>query len=328
MRICISSGHSTKCQGAVGYLNEKEEATRVVDEVARCLDEAGYAVEKFHDTVSDDQQECLNRIVDWHNAQGLRDYDVSVHFNASDSHEGHGVEVFYGSPKQMAADISSAISVVSGLKNRGAKPDPGLFFLSHTAAPAVLIEVAFCDNAKDCDLYRAHFDLICEAIASSLVGETDEIPEPEPEPEPEGELFYARGKCSHFGGSQDQGVSPSEGLAFHYELTEANQHLFVPIQPKGTTGLARRLNAKAVNYCAARWDYSVTPKEMLAGPQMALVTNPATGRSTLAFPVDWGPNDQTGRVTDLSPALMEDLGLETDDEVIVVYPAPSDNGEA
>ena len=53
---------------------------------------------------------------------------------------------------------------------------------------------------------------------------------------------------------------------------------------------------------------------------MALVTNVNTGRSTAAFPGDWGPNDQTGRVADLSPALMRDLDLETDDVVEVVYP--------
>ena len=112
-------------------------------------------------------------------------------------------------------------------------------------------------------------------------------------------------------------MSDSEGLAFHYALTEANQHLFLPLQPLGTSGLARRLNAKAVHYVACRWDYSVTPKEMLAGPQMALVTNTKTGMAQTAFPADWGPNDQTGRAADLTPALMRDLGLETDDDVEV-----------
>ena len=49
MRICISSGHSTKCQGAVGVANEVEEATTVVDEVAIYLNDAGVQVHKFHD---------------------------------------------------------------------------------------------------------------------------------------------------------------------------------------------------------------------------------------------------------------------------------------
>ena len=57
------------------------------------------------------------------------------------------------------------------------------------------------------------------------------------------------------------GVSASEGLAFHYEINPDNQHLFLPLVPAGTSGLARRLNAKAVRYLACRWDYAVTPKK-------------------------------------------------------------------
>jgi len=321
MRICISSGHSTKCQGAVGILNEVEEATAVVDEVTIYLKDMGYAVEKFHDTVSKTQNENLNRIVDWHNAQGNRDYDVSVHFNASESHEGQGVEVFYYNEQKLAADISAAISNVSGLKNRGAKQNKGLFFLAHTAAPAVLLEICFVDHAGDAEKYRTYFPLICEAIATILGG--DELPvEPETEDDV---LFHTRGKCSYFGGSGDTtGVAEDEGLAFHYAITEANQHLFVPFQPVGTSGLARRLNGKAVRYIACRWDYAKTPKEMLASDTKALVTAVATGISQTAFCADWGPNSATGRVADLSPALMEDLGIETDDEVIVTYPAPED----
>ena len=43
-----------------------------------------------------------------------------------------------------------------------------------------------------------------------------------------------KGKCSWFGGPNDKGVSPSEGLAFIYELDDA-PHLFLPQQPPGTT---------------------------------------------------------------------------------------------
>jgi hypothetical protein len=66
--IAISSSHSTKCQGAVGLINEVKEATRVVDRVTDEL-RAACLCRKFHDTVSDDQSENLNRIVDWHNSK-------------------------------------------------------------------------------------------------------------------------------------------------------------------------------------------------------------------------------------------------------------------
>jgi hypothetical protein len=60
---------------------------------------------------------------------------------------------------------------------------------------------------------------------------------------------------------------------------------------------------------------------MLADPhQLAVVRSKRTGREAFAWPADWGPNEDTERVADLSPFLMEKLELETDDEVEVIYP--------
>jgi N-acetylmuramoyl-L-alanine amidase len=126
-----------------------------------------------------------------------------------------------------------------------------------------------------------------------------------------------RGKVSWFGGPQDMGVSPTEGLAFIYEVEQA-PHLFLSYQPPGTTGLARRLNPDAL-YIACRWNYDETPKESLL-EGMALVQNVRTGRFLRAHPADWGPHDDTDRAADISPGLMALLGLQTDDEVEVTYP--------
>jgi len=129
-----------------------------------------------------------------------------------------------------------------------------------------------------------------------------------------------RGKCSWFGGPSDTGVSPSEGLAFIYELDDAPE-LFLPYQPSGTTGLARRLDPEKF-YIACRWDYAVTSKEDLLDIKVR-VSSPKTGRYFEATPADWGPHVDTGRVADLSPALMAALGITTDDEVEVSIPVPS-----
>jgi N-acetylmuramoyl-L-alanine amidase len=126
-----------------------------------------------------------------------------------------------------------------------------------------------------------------------------------------------RGKCSWFGGPQDTGVSPSEGLAFIYKVEDAPQ-LFLPTQPSGTTGLARRLDPE-VFYIACRWDYNQYPKPSLL-QHMALVRAPKTGRKFLVYPADWGPHSDTDRVADISPGLMAALGIQTDDEVEVTYP--------
>src|SRR5262245_54716549 len=132
------------------------------------------------------------------------------------------------------------------------------------------------------------------------------------------------GKVSHFGGPEDMGVAPDEGLAFIYEV-EDQPHLFLDEQPPGTSGLARRLNPD-VFYIAMRWDYDETPREMLL-EQVALVRSPKTGMVYTATPADWGPHVDTGRIADISPGLMEALGIETDDEVEVIFPYEEEEGE-
>jgi len=314
------------------WLDEYDENVRVVKQVGENLREAGVEVETYWDTVSTDQQECLKRIADWDNQAfgGKHDLSVQIHFNASNG-QGHGCEVFYTSSagREYADAIVDAICEASGLTNRGPKDDDsigGLYFLSHTEAVAVLVEVCFGDNETDCVTYFDEFDNICEAIDRAIcaVGDHDdgdvEPPGPTPEP-PEGVLFYAEGTCSTFGGPDDTGVSPSEGLAFIFSVAEA-PHLFLGFQPSGTTGLARRLDPTCF-YVACRFDYSVTSKETLRDSgQMVLVTNKQTGVCRLAHPADWGPHGDTKRVADLSPGLAESLGVETDDEVTVVYPYP------
>jgi N-acetylmuramoyl-L-alanine amidase len=316
--IAISSGHGAKVAGACGIIREHEEAVRVVNQLAVELQHCGVNVYTFEDTVSTTQNENLNRIVDWHNSR-QRDLDISVHFNAYEQvSKPMGCEVLYVTQAALANQLSAAIAEV-GFINRGPKKRTDLFFLNNTAMPAVLLEVCFVDSEADCDIYAAEFKEICINLAEALGGDEGVVP-PEPEPPSGDYLFETTGACSHFGGPDDMGVSASEGLAFHFEINPDNQHLFLPLVPAGTSGLARRLNAKAVHYIACRWDYAVTPKSMLATDLMALVTNPRTGRSTCAYPADWGPNEATDRVADLSPALMEDLDLQTDDVVEVVYP--------
>jgi hypothetical protein len=214
---------------------------------------------------------------------------VSVHFNASNG-QGHGCEVFYTSSagKEYAKRIVDAICDASGLTNRGAKDDDdigGLYFLSHTNEVAVLIEVCFGDNEQDTVTYYDEFDNICEAISNAIADEEGMVPEPEPDDDDV--LFQATGTCSTFGGPDDLGVSASEGLAFIYDYDEA-PYLFLPKQPPGTTGLARRLSPD-VFYLACRWDYDRTSKLMLKNSgYMALVTAKKTGISRLAHPADWG----------------------------------------
>jgi hypothetical protein len=322
MKIVISSGHGKLIRGASGYLDEVDEARKVVNAVADLLKNSGVGVKVFHDDVSTSQNENLNRIVDYHNAQN-RDLDISVHFNAyQTTTKPMGTECLFVTQEDLASEVAAAISHASGFINRGPKERDDLFFLNNTSEPAILIEVCFVDSTADAELYDRNFGEICEAISVAVSGVPipNEGPEPEPEPPPSGALFTATGKASYFGGPNDEGVSRTEGLAFISSIDQA-PHLFLPYQPAGTTGLARRLNPY-VNYVACRWDYSVTPKPDLL-KAVALVRAIKTGISLKAFPADWGPHVDTGRVADLSPGLMDDLGIKTDDEVEVVLPAPA-----
>jgi N-acetylmuramoyl-L-alanine amidase len=319
VKTVISSGHSKFVRGAAGPspwgLDEVNEARRVVALVATILNGSGVPTKTFNDDVSTTQNENLNRIVDFHNAQ-VRDLDVSIHFNAYEqTSKAMGTECLYLTQSELAADVASAIADAGHFLDRGPKKRTDLFFLNKTDMPSILIETCFVDSKADADLYRKHFEAICTAIADALSGEKTVLPFTEqlgPEQE-----FYAVGKCSHFGGPNDDGVSADEGLAFIDDIEQMPQ-LFLPYQPEGTTGLARRLNP-FIHYLACRWDYDVTSREMLR-EEVALVRNNKTGVALKAFPADWGPHEDTGRIADLSPGLMDDLKLRTDDEVEIIFP--------
>lgn len=152
-------------------------------------------------------------------------------------------------------------------------------------------------------------------------------------------LFLGTGKMSTFGGPDDSGVGPNEGLA----LVGRNDlgiwpwsSLFLPYQPYGTTGLARRLDPKAF-YIAMRWDellkpfgvsYFIAPGAVhddaiaMVRHSYVRLTNPRNKLTIFARPVDYGPGDgrvidgkqdpDTGRLADLSPGAAAALGLVTD----------------
>jgi hypothetical protein len=142
-------------------------------------------------------------------------------------------------------------------------------------------------------------------------------------PAPPTKAYELAGRMSTFGGPHDTGMSASEGLAIldDADLAAFNAY-FLPEQPPGTSGLGRRLNPDAF-YIACRWNYDVTPRRHLKAIKVQ-VTNPASGKTALAQPVDWGPHIATGRVTDLSPGIARNLGLETDNECRVLVPLPAD----
>lgn len=144
------------------------------------------------------------------------------------------------------------------------------------------------------------------------------------------QVLVISGRMSTFGGPADGPAAGNrrrdwlaEGLALLAPADVQDPRLskiFLPEQPPGTTGLARRLNPRAF-YVACRFDYKKTPKSFLRTADLR-VRNPRTGAAVNAVAADWGPSEASGRVADLSPGLADYLGLTTDDECEVIVPMP------
>ena len=185
--IVCSSGHGKYIRGAAGspippYLDEVNEARRVVERTAQILRDAGVSIKTFHDNTSHDQNTNLQTIVNYHNAQS-RDLDVSVHFNAYNTTSSPmGTECLYVSQSSLASDVSLAVADAGDFINRGPKKRTDLYFLNNTNEPAILIETCFVDSKADADLYHRNFELICHAIAEVISGKSLAAPEP-PDPE-------------------------------------------------------------------------------------------------------------------------------------------------
>lgn len=171
--VTISPGHFGKGTGAVSLLDEAVEAGRVAREVVRLLMAHGVRVQLVEDTVSNNQTQNIRYLVAAHN-KTARELDVSIHFNAvAHVHEeGIGTEVLYVNPaaRELAETVSAAIAAAGGFKNRGAKRRVDLGFLNGTMKRALLIEVCFINSREDVARYREHFDAICAAIATALIG--------------------------------------------------------------------------------------------------------------------------------------------------------------
>lgn len=183
--IVISSGHGKYIRGASGYIDEVDEARKVVERTAQILKDAGVSVKTYHDNTSHDQNTNLHAIVNYHNAQS-RDLDVSVHFNAyNTTSKPMGTECLYVSQSALAADVALAMADAGDFINRGPKKRTDLYFLNNTNEPAILIETCFVDSKADVDLYHKHFELICQSIAETISGKALETPPGEGDRPPE-----------------------------------------------------------------------------------------------------------------------------------------------
>jgi N-acetylmuramoyl-L-alanine amidase len=289
MDIVISSGHSLLVRGASGYIDEVDEARKVVEEVANRLLQLRCGVVTFHDDLSETQAENLEVIVDFHNAQD-RDLDVSVHFNCyTDTEKPMGCEVLYLTAAEIASRTSNAIAHV-GFVNRGAKLRSDLYFLNQTEQPAILIEVCFVDSKADADLYKQRFDAVCRLIAVAISGNVFMKAPPN----------QTGITASVFGGESDYNVSAYDE---NVVLNDTDLYIALPDRFEGERPLVRVVNTKTGKSAVAMIE-DVGPWN-IDDPYWAMGTRPQAESGT-----DMSGRETNGAGIDLSPALADAIGVD------------------
>jgi N-acetylmuramoyl-L-alanine amidase len=295
MNIVISSGHSKEVRGASCYIDEVDEARRVVDQVVRYLAKLGVDARPFHDDTSSTQSENLEAIVAFHNSH-VRDLDVSIHFNAyTETTKPMGCEVLYVTQAELASDLANAMAKYAGFLNRGAKKRTDLYFLNNTEEPAVLVEVCFVDSSADVELYKQNFDVLCRAIAVVASGGRHFIQPPGDIPKNQTEIT-----ASVFGGESDYNVSAYDEDKV---LNDEDLYVALPDRFEGERPRVKVYNRETGAFATAEiWD--VGPWN-IDDPYWDKGTRPQAETGT----------DMTGRSTnnagiDLSPALAGTLNID------------------
>lgn len=193
MVINVHAGHGkvgVGSIGAVGLLNESIEDRKVKDVVIAELQKLGHTV---YDCTVDagDQDQILVGIVKKCNAHDV-DLDVSIHLNAGANREYNdnvttGTEVYIfkedSGAREAAERVLGRIAAL-GFTDRGIKVNPKLYVLSHTNAPAMLVECCFVDDKDDTDRFNPDEmgKAIAEGIANTDIQDAPPAPEPTPVP--------------------------------------------------------------------------------------------------------------------------------------------------
>ena len=174
MNVFINPGHAPDGNpdpGAVNQytgLRESDVAASVGALVAQYLEAAGIGTETL-------QSDSLEEVCDTANASEA-DVFVSIHCNAAEAESANGTEVWSCSDSYRGSMLAQCIQnqIVDALDttDRGVKiATPGingLYVLTNTDMPAVLVELAFISNDEDEELLSGSQDEFARAIARGI----------------------------------------------------------------------------------------------------------------------------------------------------------------
>lgn len=180
MIIGVNCGHTLEGAGygAVGLIEESVHTRLVGKALMEKLEDAGVIVVDCTVDRAISQEAYLAKVVQTAN-QSATELFVSIHFNASEKHSAQGVEVYTYGGKQYADALSVCSRIEKlGFINGGVKDGSGLYVIRKTKARAMLIEVCFCDNERDVELYNragaqetvaaAIFEALCERATGEI----------------------------------------------------------------------------------------------------------------------------------------------------------------
>lgn len=177
--VTIHAGHNPKGKiacGASDYIDESTEARIIVKKVKALLKKNGIKVYDCTVNNGTNQKDVLKKICAKCNSKE-RDIDISIHLNSA-NHQNKidgrttGTEVLVKNLVGIRGELADRICLKLaklGFQNRGVKTRNDLYFLNHTAKPAILIEVCFVSDPDDAALYKNHKDDVAKAIVQAIL---------------------------------------------------------------------------------------------------------------------------------------------------------------
>lgn len=179
-KVTVHAGHNPSGKiacGASDLLDESTEARYITRKVIKLLKKNG--IKAVNCTVNNgtSQGDVLRKICTKCNAVADADLHISIHFNSGrndkkgDGRTG-GTEVLLTRDADDKGDIAKRVCnqmAKIGFTNRGVKITSSLYFLNHTKAPAILIEVCFVDDKDDYMLYTSDRMDAAKAIAKAVL---------------------------------------------------------------------------------------------------------------------------------------------------------------
>lgn len=179
-KVTVHAGHNPSGKiacGASDLLDESTEARWITKKVIKLLKKNG--IKAVNCTVNNgtSQKDVLYKICNKCNAVADADLHISIHFNSGrndktgDGRTG-GTEVLLTKNIDDKGDIAKRVCnqmAKLGFTDRGVKINTGLYFLNHTKAQAILIEVCFVDDKDDYMLYKSGRIDVAHAIVHAIV---------------------------------------------------------------------------------------------------------------------------------------------------------------